>query len=134
MICIRFSLLVIGAFCCQVDAFLPPPTNLNVASRHGLFEIAIGSDGCKESDESAINEKSNVATRTAFMQGVIQASLGACITSCVMSNPLPVFASGGSTAGGAYLLSGEQRSFAIRPFSNPDFTNTSSFALCHVSS
>lgn len=109
-----FAVFFIGAVCRQVSAFLPSRTSLDVAyQRRGLFDISIGSDMGSESEESIFKEKSTLTTRTAFMQDAIKASFAMSIASFAMNYPLPAFASGGATAGGAYLLSGDQ-CFAIR--------------------
>jgi hypothetical protein len=93
-------LLVVGSLIHRAAAFLASLSNAVVSRKDGKIEDCLGSQSGSGHDESAGKP---TVTRTSFMEEALGASVG---ISLVLLNPPPVFASGGATAGGAYLLSG----------------------------
>ena len=98
------QLLIITALIHHATAFT---SSSSLASRrHELFQQAFESNGMAAS-ESDVEARSLVSTRNSFVTEVLRAAAGISIASSVAMEPLPVYASGGATAGGAYLLSGK---------------------------
>lgn len=93
------NLLVIGALIHQATAFLSSPSVGLAFQTRGLSRISAFGSGY---DKSASAE----STRKSFIEDVIQASLGLSVASVAVTTPQIASASGGATAGGAYLLSG----------------------------
>ena len=97
-------LLAIGVLLHQAVAFIPSDAAGNPVRTPGSFDQVLGSCyGCGDI-ESPVDAKPAVTTRKSFVEDTLRACVGLSIVSTM---PLPVYASGGATAGGAYLLSGE---------------------------
>jgi hypothetical protein len=92
-------LLAVGASFNEALAFTSLAGAGVISPGHqGLFAL----DSQSGHDQSPVPQtKPAVATRKSFIDFV-----GVAIASPLVVNPLPVSASGGATAGGAYLLSG----------------------------
>lgn len=103
------QLLIITALIHHAAAFTSASSSL-VSRRHELFQHAFESNGMSAS-ESDVEARSLVSTRNSFVTEVLRAAAGISIASSVAMDPSPVYASGGATAGGAYLLSGKIRIF-----------------------
>mmetsp|Transcript_31620 Transcript_31620/g.66506 ORF Transcript_31620/g.66506 Transcript_31620/m.66506 type:complete len:186 (+) Transcript_31620:143-700(+) len=93
-------LLFLGTCCHQSAAFLPPSSiagRTSVTCNHAVqtSQDIVGSDG-----------GSAPTSRRFFMEDVLKGSIGMSLAYISSS---PAHASGGATAGGAYLLSAKQR-------------------------
>ena len=94
--------IFLGILLCsnQVAAFLTPSSSIAVRDRGTTVSISATCkstecDGCK------------ATSRRSFVEDTLRScSLGISLT-FLSSSPPPAYASGGATAGGAYLLSGE---------------------------
>lgn len=95
------NLLVILALLHQTTAFLASPYAGVLSVKHGVAGKALGSHR-----GSGRDEPTGVSTRKSFIEDAFKASVELSIASSVMVTPQSAVASGGATAGGAYLLSG----------------------------
>ncbi|KAL3775253.1 hypothetical protein HJC23_004107 [Cyclotella cryptica] len=100
MMRIPLHLLVIGAVCNQVSAFISL-VDVGVASYSYCFRQYYRTPETLRSP--------TVTTRKFFVGEAVRVSFGISIATSATTTPTPAFASGGATAGGAYLLSAKQR-------------------------
>lgn len=87
-------LLLVGAFCQPAASFQPS------SSTSGRFTSIQARVSHHEADSHGIG---SATTRRSFAEDLVKGSIG---FSLVNLASLPAYASGGATAGGAYLLSG----------------------------
>ncbi|KAL9181621.1 hypothetical protein ACHAXT_010426 [Thalassiosira profunda] len=95
--------LLLGAACRPIAAFLPSPSAASVLDR-----VVVGRLRAERADDDAGGDGiASLPTRRCFAEELLKGSIA--IASLVPLASSPAYASGGATAGGAYLLSAKQR-------------------------
>lgn len=110
---IPLRLLVISVAYHQASAFISS-VDVGVASQRHCFH-----QYCHTPE---ILGSPAVTTRKLFVGEAARVSFGLWVATSVTATPTPAFASGGATAGGAYLLSGEVYYQVCRSAFQPAYT------------